>query len=139
MVKIEEQIPKKNNAYPCKLVKPIIPLTRPEKDELDASDYIDHRCHNTRRDTTSGKHIIKIPRFNFSTPEEWIIFMYPVQKSLVEQNVTTGPPMYKCIERLLKGDAKDNFLQNANLVGSCTVATLYTVMVTMTVHAFPLS
>ena len=45
--------------------------------------------------------------------------------------------MYKCIERVPKGDAKAEFLQKANLVGSCTVANFTTVMTTMTVHVFP--
>ena len=70
MAKIEEQIPKKNKTYPSKLVKPIVPLARPEKDELEASEYIDQMCHNTPRDMISGKYIIKILRFDSGTPEE---------------------------------------------------------------------
>ena len=69
MVKTEEQSPKKVKTHSSKLVKPIIPLVRSEKDELDALDYIDHICHNTPRDTTSGKYVIKIPRFGSGTPE----------------------------------------------------------------------
>ena len=41
--------------------------------------------------------------------------MILVQKSFVEQNVTTDPPMHKCMERVLKGDAKAEFLHHANL------------------------
>ena len=67
MVKIEERIPKKTKTHPSKLVKPIIPLARPEKDELEVSKYIDHMCHNTPGDTSSGKYIIKIPRFDPGT------------------------------------------------------------------------
>ena len=100
MVKIEENIPKETKSHPSKLVKPIIPLARPEKDQLDALEYIDHTCNNTPRDTISGKYVIKIPRFDSGTPEEWIIFMDIVQKPLVGQNVTTGPPIYKCKERV---------------------------------------
>ena len=137
MVKFEDQIPKKPSTHPSELVKPIIPLARPEKDELDASKYIDHTCHNTPGDTTSGKYVIKIPRFDAGTPEEWIIFVDLVQKSLVGQNVTTGKPMYDCMERVLKGDAKAEFLQQASLVGTRTVANFTTVMATMTVHVFP--
>ena len=70
MVTIEEQIPKKSSTNPSKLVKPIIPLARSEKDELDASKYINHMCHNTPKDTTSGKYIIKISRFDAGMPEE---------------------------------------------------------------------
>ena len=61
-----------------------------------------------------------------------------VQKVLVGQNTTTGPPMYKHMERVLKGDAnKAEFTQQANLVGSCTVANFNTVMATLIVHIFP--
>ena len=137
MIKIEEHIPQKTKTHLSKLVKPIIPLARPEKDKLDALEYIDHTCHNTPEDTTSGEYNIQILRFDSGTPEEWIIFVGLVQKSLVGLNVTTGPPMYKCIKRVQKGDAKAEFLLQANLVGSCTVANFTTVMVTMTVHFFP--
>ena len=118
------------------MVKPIIPLARPEKDDLDALEYIDHTRHNSPVDTNSGKHAIKIQRFDSGTPEEWIIFMDLVQKSLVGQNVTTVSNMYQCMERVLKGVTKAKVVQQAKLVGSHEVGNLSTVMVTMTVHLF---
>ena len=60
-----------------------------------------------------------------------------VQKSFVGQSVTTGPPMYKCMERVLKGDTIAEFLWKANLVGSHIVPNFTMVMVTMTVQVFP--
>ena len=36
-----------------------------------------------------------------------------------------------------KGAERAEFLQQANLVGGCTVANFITVMATMTVHVFP--
>ena len=69
MVTFEEQIPKKAHINPSELVKPIIPLARPEYDELDALKYIDHTCHNTPGDTSLRKYVIKIPRFDSGTPE----------------------------------------------------------------------
>ena len=45
--------------------------------------------------------------------------------------------MYECMEKVLKGDANAELLQQANLVGSCTVANFTTIMVIMTVHVFP--
>ena len=106
MVNIEEQVSIKTKTHPSELVKPIILLAWPEKDELDASEYIDHTCHYTPRDTTSGKYVIKIPIFDSGSPEEWIIFVDLFQKSVVGQNINTSPPMYKRMERVLKGDAK---------------------------------
>ena len=41
------------------------------------------------------------------------------------------------MERVLKGDAKAEFTQQANLVGSCTVGNFTTTMAIMTVHIFP--
>ena len=86
-------------------------------------------CHNTPGDTTC---VILSSRFDSGTPEEWIIFVDSIQKSLVGQNVTSGPTMYECMERELKVDA----IQQANLVGSYTVANFNKVMATMTVQVF---
>ena len=134
---MEDKIPKKNKFKSLELVNPIIPLERPEKEDLKPSEYIDHKCHNAPGNSTSGEYVIKIPRFASGMPEEWITFVDLIQKALVGQNVTTGPPMYKCTERVLKGGAKAEFTQQANLVASCTVGNFTTVMATMTVHIFP--
>ena len=53
MVKIEEQNLQKTIFLQSKLVKSIIRLARPEKDELDALEYIDHTCYKTPGDFTS--------------------------------------------------------------------------------------
>ena len=105
------KIPKNNKFNSQDLVNPIILLERLEKEGLEPSEYIDHTCHKTPGDSTPGKYVLKIPRFDSGTPEEWIIFVELVQKALVGQNVTTGLPMYKCMERILKGDAKAEFTQ----------------------------
>ena len=55
-----------------------------------------------------------------------------IQKILIQQNVTTGPPMYEWMERVLKGDAKAEFLKQASLQGSLTVENFTTVMNLMT-------
>ena len=57
-----------------------MPLERPEKEDLEPSEYIDHRYHNTPGDSNSGKFVTKIPRFDSGTPEEWIIFVHLVQR-----------------------------------------------------------
>ena len=100
-------------------------------------EYFNYTCHYAPRDYSSGKYAIKIPRFDYGTPEDWIIFVDLVQKSLVGQNIPTSPPMYKFMERMLKGDAKAEILQQDNLVGIRIVANFTWVMATMTVHVFP--
>ena len=52
------------------LVNPIILLKRPEKEDLEPIEYIDHMCHNTQGDSSPGKYVIKMPRFDSGTPEE---------------------------------------------------------------------
>ena len=134
---MEDIIPKKNKFKSPELVNQNIPLERPEKENLEQSEYIDNKCHNTTGNSTSGKYMINIPRFDSGTPEEWFILMYLVHKALVGQNVTTGPPMYKCMKWVLKGDAKTKFTQQANLVGSCTIGNFTTVMAAIIVHIIP--
>ena len=96
--------------------------------------FIKFTCQNIHRDTTSGEYVIKIPRFDSGTSDEWIIFVDLVKKSLVQWNINISSPMYKCMKRVLKGDAKAEFLQKANLVGSCKVANFTTLM---SLHVFP--
>ena len=62
--KMEDKIPKKNKCKSQDLINPIIPLEHPEKEDLESSEYIDHTCHNTPGDSTSGKYVIKISRFD---------------------------------------------------------------------------
>ena len=109
----------------------------PEKQDLKPSEFIDHTCHNNPGDSTSGKYVCKTPRFDSGTPDEWIIFLDLIQKALVGQIVTMSVHIYKCMARVLKGDAKAEFTQQANLVGSRTVSNFTTVMATMAVHIIP--
>ena len=86
------------------LDNPIIPQEYPENGDLEPSGYIDHTFHNFLGDRV---------RFDFDIPEEWIIFVNIVQKTLVGQNDTTVPPMHRCMEEALKYDAKAEFTQQA--------------------------
>ena len=93
--KIEDKFPKENKSISCELLNPIILLERPKKEDLVPSKYIHYMCHNNPDNSTSGKYVIEIPRFDSGKPGEWIIFVDLVQKALVGQNVITDPPMYK--------------------------------------------
>ena len=78
-----------------------------------ASLKLDHTYHNTIGNSTLGKYVIIIPRFDSGMIEEWNIFVDLVQKVLVGQNITTGSPMHKCMELVLKDDSKVKFMQQA--------------------------
>ena len=68
-------------------------------------------CLTTLGSSNKGKCVIKIPRFESDTPEEWIIVVHPVQKALVGWDITTGPPKYKYMEQVLKSNTKVEFNQ----------------------------
>ena len=61
-----------------------------------------------------------------------------VQRSLVGQNITTGPLTYECMKRVLKGDTKAEFLWQANVEGTHTVANFTAVMNKITANIFPI-
>ena len=65
---MEDSIPKKQKPKSQDLVNQIFLLELPEKEDLEPSKYIDHTCHNTPRDNTSEKHVLKIPRFGSGMP-----------------------------------------------------------------------
>ena len=93
---MEDCKPQKTKVHPSKMVEPIIPLARPESDELGYSKYVYHICHNTSGDINLLKYVIKIPKFDSATPEV-VICTYLVQTILVGQNIITIPLMYKCM------------------------------------------
>ena len=134
---IAERIPKKSLVND--LVKPIIPLERPVKQttKKDELKHIDHQCHNTPGDTTSGKYTIKVPMYDSGDPEEWLIFRELVSKCIKGQNITQGPQMYQLVQRVLQGDAKAEFDKQARDAGNETAANFRAVMTAMTVHVFP--
>ena len=82
---MKDKLPKNNQAKSQKLVIPIILLEGSEKEDLEPSKCIDHTCHNIPGNRTSGKYMIKIPRFDSGTPEQWIISVDLVQNALVGQ------------------------------------------------------
>ena len=49
---------------------PIIPLERTVASDKKDIKYIEHTCHNTPGDSTTGKHVIKVPIYDSGHPEE---------------------------------------------------------------------
>ena len=80
---MEGYILQKTKSHLSKLVKPIIPLMRPEKKEHEVLECIDHTCHNTHGDTASGKYAIIISSFDSGPLEDCIIIVDLVLKVLV--------------------------------------------------------
>ena len=72
---MEDKIPKKNKPKFQELVIPIIPLERPEKEDLEPSKYSRQQYSRKVHNKESGMS------------EEWINFVDLVLKALVGQNV----------------------------------------------------
>ena len=104
-------------------MNPIIPLVYPDKKiSYQASINV---CRNTSFNSSSGKYMIKITGFDFITPEEEILFLGLIQKALVGQHITASPSTCKCMEKVVKGDAKDKFIQQTNLLRSCMMVCIF--------------
>ena len=52
-------------------------------EDFDPIKYIDHKCHDTPGDSTSGEYKIETHIFETSSSKKWITFVDLVQKSLV--------------------------------------------------------
>ena len=120
---MEYTIPKKKGTkIVAPVVRPIITLERSEaEDKIPPSEYIEHKFHNDPGDNKSGQYVVKIPRYGSGTPEDWLVFIDLCKKAIIRQNVTTPPPMYAFMDRVLKGDAKAEFVAKADAMGSKTV------------------
>ena len=64
---------------------PVIPLKCTTIHNKKDMKYINHTCHNTPEDATSGKYVIKVPVYDSGHPEEWIDFVELINKCLVGQ------------------------------------------------------
>ena len=72
---MEDHILKKNKQQSQELVKPIFPLAQLEKENLKPNKYTNYICHYNPRASTSGKYVIKTPRFDPDMHTEWIILV----------------------------------------------------------------
>ena len=87
-------------------MKPVIFGVHPEKKDLKPSNCIDYTNQNSSGDSNLGQYIIKIPKFDSGILKDKIIFVDLIPNVFVGQNITTIPPIHKCLERVLKGDTK---------------------------------
>ena len=116
------------------MVKPIILLARPEIDVHEALEFI--KSQYPYRYYFRKVHNQNSTICFWST---WRVYhpcgLSPEEPCRTKCHISLS--VYKCIEMVLKGDVKAEFLQKDNLVGRCAVANFTMVMATMTVHIFP--
>jgi hypothetical protein len=73
---------------------PPIPLDRPERQVLKEGNYVSFKLRAVPTDPESQVYSLSVPYYNSGTPESWILFRKNLDKILIGQNITTGPPTY---------------------------------------------
>ena len=71
---------------------------------------------------TSPMYSMSVRYFDNGTPEEWLMFQKALSKVLIGQNITTGPPTYGMVRRLMEGAALSKFDESAHLHDAETFA-----------------
>ena len=116
---------------------PPIPLERPEKVDLQKGDYLSLKLQSTPGDADSQTYELSIPYYGSGTPEQWLKFTRDLNRVLIGQSITTGPPKYAMARRLLEGDALAKFNERATANGNETNEHFVTTLREVTTHVFP--
>lgn len=114
-----------------------IPLARPASEDLKKNECLTLKLRTDPNDAASQTYELTVKFFRTGTAEEWLIFMRDLKRILVGQNVTTGPPKYAMIRRLILGDTLAVFNKAATEKGNETVANFEACLQEVTTHVFP--
>jgi hypothetical protein len=119
------------------MIPPPIPLERPERQVLEDGNYVSFKLRAVPLDTESQLYSLSVPYFSTGTPESWILFRKNLDKVLVGQNVTTGPPTYAMARRVLEGAALARFEASVVDRGTETLEHFALVIEDMGEYVFP--
>lgn len=121
----------------ARMIPPPIPLERPERQVLEDGNYVSFKLRAVPLDTESQLYSLSVPYFSTGTPESWILFRKNLDKVLVGQNVTTGPPTYAMARRVLEGAALARFEASVVDRGTETLEHFALVIEDMGEYVFP--
>jgi hypothetical protein len=121
----------------ARMILPPIPLERPERQILEDGNYVSFKLRAVPLDHESQQYFLSVPYFSTGTPESWIIFRKNLDKVLVGQNVTTGPPTYAMARRILEGAALARFEASVIENGTETLEHFALVIEDMGEYVFP--
>jgi hypothetical protein len=74
------------------MILPHIWLERPHQVALESRSYVLFKLRAVPTNATSQLYSLSVPYYNTGTPERWILFRKDLDKVLIGQNITTGPP-----------------------------------------------
>jgi hypothetical protein len=116
---------------------PPIPLERPERQVLEDGNYVSFKLRAVPIDPHSQLYSLSVPYYSSGTPEKWIIFRKNLDKVLIGQNITTGPPTYAMTRRILEGAALAKFEDSVLDRGTETLDHFTLVLEDMSNYVFP--
>ena len=124
-------------SHRLRMTLPPIPLERPERQLLKDGNYISFKLRAVPVDPESQLYSLSVPYYSTGTPERWIIFRKNLDKVLIGQNITTGPPTYAMTRRILEGAALAKFEDSAHERGTETLEHFALVLEDMGTYVFP--
>jgi hypothetical protein len=116
---------------------PPIPLDRPERQVLKEGNYVSFKLRAVPTDPESQVYSLSVPYYNSGTPESWILFRKNLDKILIGQNITTGPPTYAMKRRILEGASLAKFEDSTATRGTETLEHFTQVLEDMGAYVFP--
>jgi hypothetical protein len=120
-----------------RMTLPPIPLERPERQVLEDGNYVSFKLRAVPIDPHSQLYSLSVPYYSSGTPEKWIIFRKNLDKVLIGQNITTGPPTYAMTRRILEGAALAKFEDSVLDRGTETLDHFTLVLEDMSNYVFP--
>ena len=81
----------------------VIPFIKPESKIGNREDKITLKLRSQPDDKDSQTYELRTYLFRDGTPEEWLEHVKVIKKCLVGQNITSGPPQFAMLRRLLGG------------------------------------
>jgi hypothetical protein len=116
---------------------PPIPLDRPQREVFEDGTYVSFKLRAVPTDPDSQLYSLSVPFYNAGTPEKWILFRKNLDKVLIGQNITTGPPTYAMTRRILEGASLAKFEDSTLTRGTETLEHFTQVLEDMGAYVFP--
>ena len=102
---IRDQIPRKK--MPRDLM--VIPFVKEQPKVVSKDDRLSMKLRSTPNDVQSITYELKTFAFDEGSPERWLEHIQTFRKIIAGQNITSGPPTFAMLKRLIKGKTLTDF------------------------------
>ena len=133
---VQSKLASNKPGLPCTMAPPPIPLNHPKQAELKKGQYVTVKLQTVPNNNNSQTYNLNFPIFRLGMPKLFLEFQWDLTKSIIRQNITTGPGKYAMAQRLLAGDASAVFNVHAQETGAETNTHCNEVMQALCTHIF---